>query len=121
MAGEFVSQMLPALRRANPAIAVYVQIRTDSQPTALARLVSGLGPVSVSILTQRQDVQDAINVASVFFGAGHQDPQQSVPAATAAQPTMTAESGDSTAGLMILGVIAVIFLLPGGKKKEKPA
>lgn len=119
MAGEFVSQMLPALQRANPAIQVYVQIRTDSQPAALAQLVSGLGPVGVSILTQRQDVQDAVNVASVFFGVGHQDAQQSAPVAVAEQPVMTAP-GDSSVGLMILGVIAAIFLLPSEKKKEKP-
>lgn len=121
MAGEFVSQMLPALQRANPAIQVYVQIRTDSSPAALAQLVSGLGPVSVSILTQRQDVQDAVNVASAFFGAGRQDPQRPAPVVAVAQRTIAAESGDGTAGLMILGVIVVIFLLPGGKKKEKPA
>lgn len=72
MAGEFVGQMVPALMKANPAIKVFVQIRTDSQPAALASLVNGLGPVNVSILTQRQDVQDAINVASVFFGQGGQ-------------------------------------------------
>lgn len=70
MAGEFVSQMVPALTKANPAIKVFVQIRTDSQPAALAKLVNGLGPVNVSILTQRSDVQDAINVASQFFGQG---------------------------------------------------
>ena len=70
MAGEFVSQMVPALTKANPAIKVFVQIRTDSQPAALAKLVNGLGPVNVSILTQRSDVQDAINVASQIFGQG---------------------------------------------------
>lgn len=72
MAGEFVSQMVPALTKANPAIKIFVQIRTDSQPAALASLVNGLGNVNVSILTQRQDVQDAINVASQFFGQGGQ-------------------------------------------------
>ena len=121
MAGEFVSQMLPALQRANPAIQVYVQIRTNSQPAALAQLVSGLGPVNVSILTQRQDVQDAVNVAAAFFGDRTQRVQHPAPVAVAGQPTMTAESGDSSVGLMILGVIAVVFLLPSGKKKEKPA
>lgn len=120
LAGEFVSQMLPALQRANPAIQVYVQIRTDSQPAALAQLVRGLGPVSVSILTQRQDVQDAVNVASVFFGAGHQDPQPPASVAVIGQPAMPTASDDSAVGLMILGVIAAVFLLPSGKKKEKP-
>lgn len=114
MAGEFVSQMLPALKRANPAIAVYVQIRTDSPPVALAQLVAGLGPVCVSILTQRQDVQDAINVASVFFGRG-------VPT-QAAQPTITnsppSANGDSSAVLWGLGIIIAIFLLPSGGKKK---
>ena len=70
MAAGFVNQMVPALVKANPAIKVFVQIRTDSQPAALAKLVNGLGPVNVSILTQRSDVQDAINVASQFFGKG---------------------------------------------------
>lgn len=68
MVGEFVGQMVPALRKANPNIAVFVQIRTDSQPEALVSLVNGLGDVNVSILTQKQDVQDAINVAGAFFG-----------------------------------------------------
>ncbi len=68
MAGEFVSQMVPALQRANPNIVVFVQIRTDSSPAALAKLVNGLGNVHVSILTQRSDVQDAVNVAGAFFG-----------------------------------------------------
>lgn len=68
MAGEFVNQMVPALQRANPAIQVFVQIRTDSSPAALAKLVNGLGNVHVSILTQRSDVQDAVNVAGAFFG-----------------------------------------------------
>lgn len=72
MAGEFVNQMVPALKAANPQIAVFVQIRTDSQPAALASLVNGLGPVNVSILTQRQDVQDAVAVAGAFFGTGGQ-------------------------------------------------
>jgi len=72
MAGEFVSQMLPALQRANPSIVVFVQIRTDSSPAALAKLVNGLGNVHVSILTQRSDVQDAVNVASAFFGSSGQ-------------------------------------------------
>lgn len=70
MASEFVNQMVPALVSANPAIKVFVQIRTDSQPAALASLVNGLGNVNVSILTQRSDVQDAINVAGQFFGQG---------------------------------------------------
>ena len=74
MAGEFVNQMVPALQRANPAIQVFVQIRTDSQPAALAKLVNGLSNVHVSILTQRSDVQDAINVASTFFGVNAQVP-----------------------------------------------
>lgn len=68
MAGEFVGQMVPALRKANPAIQVFVQIRTDSQPAALVSLVNSLVAVNVSILTQRQDVQDALNVAGAFFG-----------------------------------------------------
>jgi len=70
MAGEFVSQMVPALTKANPAIKIFVQIRTDSQPAALASLVNGFSGVHVSILTQKSDVQDAINVAGVFFGQG---------------------------------------------------
>lgn len=111
MAGEFVAQMLPALKRANPAIAVYVQIRTDSPPAALAQLVSGLGPVGVSILTQRHDVQDAINVASVFFG--HNAPTDA-PSATAAPPSNT----NGSALLWGLGLIMVIFLLPSGGKKK---
>ena len=74
MAGEFVNQMVPALQRANPAIQVFVQIRTDSQPAAPAKLVNGLSNVHVSILTQRSDVQDAINVASTFFGVNAQVP-----------------------------------------------
>jgi len=49
-----------------------VQIRTDSQPAALAKLVNGLSGVHVSILTQRSDVQDAINVAAAFFGGNAQ-------------------------------------------------
>lgn len=77
MAGEFVGQMVPALRKANPAIQIFVQIRTDSSPQALAQLVNGLGDVNVSILTQKQDTQDAIAVASAFFGSGSQ--QQSKP------------------------------------------
>lgn len=72
MASEFVNQMVPALTKANPAIQVFVQIRTDTSPAALVKLVNGLGPVNVSILTQRQDVQDAINVASQFFGSSSQ-------------------------------------------------
>jgi murein DD-endopeptidase MepM/ murein hydrolase activator NlpD len=72
MAGEFVSQMLPALQRANPSIVVFVQIRTDSSPAALAKLVNGLSGVHVSILTQRSDVQDAVNVAGAFFGSSGQ-------------------------------------------------
>jgi len=80
MAGEFVNQMVPALTKANPAIKVFVQIRTDSQPAALASLVNRLGNVNVSILTQSvangqrsaKDIQDAINVASQFFGQGGQ-------------------------------------------------
>lgn len=72
MASEFVSQMVPALTKANPAIKVFVQIRTDSQPAALASLVNGFSGAHVSILTQRSDVQDAINVASQFFGQGGQ-------------------------------------------------
>jgi murein DD-endopeptidase MepM/ murein hydrolase activator NlpD len=80
MAAEFVNQMVPALIKANPAIKVFVQIRTDSSPAALAKLVNGLSGVHVSILTQRSDVQDAINVASAFFGgqqstAGNQQPR----------------------------------------------
>lgn len=70
MAAGFVNQMVPALTKANPAIKIFVQIRTDSQPAALASLVNGFSGVHVSILTQRQDVQDAINVASQFFGQG---------------------------------------------------
>ena len=70
MASEFVNQMVPALMRANPAIKVFVQIRTDSQPAALASLVNSFSGVHVSILTQKSDVQDAINVAGVFFGQG---------------------------------------------------
>lgn len=72
LASEFVNQMVPALQRANPAIVVFVQIRTDSQPAALAKLVNGLSGVHVSILTQRSDVQDAVNVAAVFFGGSVQ-------------------------------------------------
>jgi murein DD-endopeptidase MepM/ murein hydrolase activator NlpD len=79
MAGEFVSQMVPALQRANPAIVVFVQIRTDSSPAALTKLVNGLGNVHVSILTQRSDVQDAVNVAGAFFG-GQQQAASSAPA-----------------------------------------
>lgn len=70
MAAGFVNQMVPALTKANPAIKVFVQIRTDSQPAALAKLVNGFSGVHVSILTQRSDVQDAINVAGQFFGQG---------------------------------------------------
>lgn len=70
MAAGFVNQMVPALTKANPAIKVFVQIRTDSQPAALAKLVNGFSGVHVSILTQKSDVQDAINVAGVFFGQG---------------------------------------------------
>lgn len=70
MASEFVNQMVPALMKANPAIKVFVQIRTDSQPAALASLVNRFSGVHVSILTQKSDVQDAINVAGVFFGQG---------------------------------------------------
>lgn len=72
MAAGFVNQMVPALTKANPAIKVFVQIRTDSQPAALASLVNGFSGVHVSILTQKSDVQDAINVASQFFGQGGQ-------------------------------------------------
>lgn len=72
MASEFVNQMVPALMKANPALKIFVQIRTDSQPAALASLVNGFSGVHVSILTQRSDVQDAINVASQFFGQGGQ-------------------------------------------------
>jgi len=72
MASEFVNQMVPALMKANPAIKVFVQIRTDSQPAALASLVNRFSGVHVSILTQKSDVQDAINVAGVFFGQGGQ-------------------------------------------------
>lgn len=68
MAGEFVNQMLPALKKANPNVAIFVQVRTDSSPQSLISLVNGLGDVNVSILTQKQDVQDAISVASAFFG-----------------------------------------------------
>lgn len=69
LAGEFVNQLVPALQRANPSIVVFVQIRTDSSPAALAKLVNGLGNVHVSILTQRSDVRDAVNVANAFFGS----------------------------------------------------
>lgn len=111
MAGEFVAQMLPALRAANPAISVYVQIRTDSPPHQLDKLVSGLGPVSVSILTQQQDVQDAINVASIFFG--HSTPVD-VPSANSAPSS----SANGSAVLWGLGLIIAIFLLPSGGKKK---
>lgn len=70
MASEFVNQMVTALMKANPAIKIFVQIRTDSQPAALASLVNRFSGVHVSILTQKSDVQDAINVAGVFFGQG---------------------------------------------------
>lgn len=76
MAGEFVGQMVPALRKANPTIQIFVQIRTDSSPQALVQLVNGLGNVNVSILTQRQDVSDAINVAAAFFGTSDNSNQQ---------------------------------------------
>lgn len=78
MAGEFVNQMVPALKRANPAIQVFVQIRTDSSPQALVQLVNDLGDVNVSILTQRQDVSDAIAVAAAFFGGSSDGIQQQV-------------------------------------------
>lgn len=68
MAGGFVNQMVPALQRANPNIVVFVQIRTDSSPAALTKLVNGFSGVHVSILTQRSDAQDAVNVAGAFFG-----------------------------------------------------
>lgn len=80
MAGEFVNQMVPALQRANPSIVVFVQIRTDSSPAALASLVNGLSGVHVSILTQRSDVQDAVNVANAFFGGSAQAQAVSIPA-----------------------------------------
>lgn len=63
----WVLPMAKALRQANPSLQVFVQIRTDSDPKALRQLVDGLG-THVSILTQRSDVQDAVNVASQFFG-----------------------------------------------------
>lgn len=96
MAGEFVSQMLPALQRANPAIQVFVQIRTDSQPAALAKLVSGLGNVHVSILTQRSDVQDAVNVAGAFFGG-----QQQIASGTPANFQPVAMANSSQYGIRI--------------------
>lgn len=100
MAGEFVGQMVPALRKANPNIAVFVQIRTDSQPSALVQLVNGLGDVNVSILTQKQDVQDAISVAGAFFGSGSQ--QQSLPI----NFKTVAMQGGSEYGIRIPGKIA---------------
>ncbi len=98
MASEFVNQMVPALQRANPNIVVFVQIRTDSSPAALASLVNGLSGVHVSILTQRSDVQDAVNVAGQFFGG-----QQQV-ASGAAQPVNfqpVAMAGGSQYGIRI--------------------
>jgi len=68
LAAGFVNQMVPALKAANQAIEIFVQIRTDSSPAALASLVNGLSGVHVSILTQRSDVREAVAVASVFFG-----------------------------------------------------
>jgi len=68
LAAGFVNQMVPALRKANQSIEIFVQIRTDSSPAALASLVNGLSGVHVSILTQRSDVREAVAVASVFFG-----------------------------------------------------
>lgn len=114
MAGEFVAQMLPALKAANPNIAIFVQVRTDSQPAALASLVNGLGPVNVSILTQRQDVQDAISVASMFFG--HAAPVTNTPVVVGEKRQQA--NNDSTAVLWALGIIIAIFLLPAGGKKK---
>lgn len=96
LAGEFVSQMVPALQRANPSIVVFVQIRTDSQPAALASLVNGLGNVHVSILTQRTDVQDAVNVAGQFFGG-----QQQVASGAPANFQPVAMAGGSQYGIRI--------------------
>lgn len=67
----WVLPMAKALKAANPALEVFVQIRTDSDPQALRKLVDGLG-THVSILTQRSDVQDAVNVAGQFFGGQQQ-------------------------------------------------
>lgn len=98
MASEFVNQMVPALKQANSAIQVFVQIRTDSQPAALVSLVNGLGDVNVSILTQKQDVNDAIAVASAFFGGSSQQAPANF------QPV--AMPGNSAYGIRIPGKVA---------------
>ena len=93
----WVLPMAKALKAANPALEVFVQIRTDSDPQALRKLVDGLG-THVSILTQRSDVQDAVNVAGQFFGG-----QQQV-ASGAAQPVNfqpVAMAGGSQYGIRI--------------------
>lgn len=119
-ATEFVGQMVPALKRANPNIAIYAQIRTDSDPRALRQLVDNLGDVNVSILTQSmvngqrsaRDIQDAINVASAFFGQGRQVQQQAAISAPAAA------KGDGSVAIAILLIFALVFALPGKSNKE---
>lgn len=77
----WVQPMSKALKQANPNVQIAVQIRTDSQPAALSGLINSMTWLDgVSILTQRSDVQDAVNVASAFFGgqqstAGNQQPR----------------------------------------------
>ena len=91
----WVLPMAKALKVANPAIQVFVQIRTDSDPQALRQLVDGLG-THVSILTQRSDVQDAVNVAGAFFGE-----QQQVASGAPANFQPVAMPGGSQYGIRI--------------------
>lgn len=78
----WVQPMSKALKQANPNVQIAVQIRTDSQPSALASLVSSMTWLEgVSILTQRSDVQDAVSVASTFLGkSGQTQTASQVPA-----------------------------------------
>lgn len=90
----WVLPMAKALKAANPSLQIFVQIRTDSDPQALRKLVDGLG-THVSILTQRSDVQDAVNVAGAFFGG-----QQ--PAASSRQPRLYGDRLPSKDGQWLL-------------------
>lgn len=93
---SWVQPMSKALKQANPNVQIAVQIRTDSQPAALASLVNSMTWLDgVSILTQRSDVQDAVNVASVFWGG-----QQ--PTASSRQPRLYGDRLPSKDGQWLL-------------------